>query len=235
MIDDTLLQEEVEVPTPTAGGYDGEVRQGPLRIQGDHGPVAIRGVRVKSRENVRRPRPTGRSIFDGATLEGWKISDNDVRGSRRERRDRRLRQRQPPLQPARRLQKLRSCAPSSASTAVATLECTSARKYGPNWPAGYEAQINSTHARFGQDGFALPPTRSSKHSSSGRTLWFDYHLLCKRRARGHVHVVIRVNGVLVNDFVDKDRHHAMRSRRVPTAPRRQRRTRRRTLEVRELR
>ena len=39
------VQENVELPGPTRGGYDQEQATGPLRLQGDHGPVAFRNLR----------------------------------------------------------------------------------------------------------------------------------------------------------------------------------------------
>jgi hypothetical protein len=37
-------------------------------------------------------------------------------------------------------------------------------------------------------------------------LWFDYHVVCRDEADG-VRVQIRVNGVLVSDFLDRERTH----------------------------
>jgi len=41
------VHENVEVPSPTRSGLTGEVAKGPLMIQGDHGPVAIRNLRYR--------------------------------------------------------------------------------------------------------------------------------------------------------------------------------------------
>lgn len=41
-----LVQENVELTGPTHGGYEGEKPAGPLRLQGDHGPVAYRNLRI---------------------------------------------------------------------------------------------------------------------------------------------------------------------------------------------
>lgn len=41
-----VVQENIEVPGPTRGGFP-EKAIGPLRIQGDHGPVAYRNIRIK--------------------------------------------------------------------------------------------------------------------------------------------------------------------------------------------
>ncbi|MDR8389920.1 DUF1080 domain-containing protein [Aliifodinibius sp. S!AR15-10] len=42
-----VIHEDVELVGPTAGVYgDGEVPEGPLRFQGDHGPVAFRNIKI---------------------------------------------------------------------------------------------------------------------------------------------------------------------------------------------
>ena len=42
-----VVHEDVELTGPTRGGFTGEVAEGPLRLQGDHGPIAYRNVRVR--------------------------------------------------------------------------------------------------------------------------------------------------------------------------------------------
>ena len=42
-----VVHEDVELTGPTRGGFTGEAAEGPLRLQGDHGPVAYRNVRVR--------------------------------------------------------------------------------------------------------------------------------------------------------------------------------------------
>ncbi|MFH5883319.1 family 16 glycoside hydrolase [Halalkalibaculum sp. DA3122] len=50
------IHENVELMGPTAGAYgDGEVPKGPLRFQGDHGPVAFRNVEITP---YNRPAPS---------------------------------------------------------------------------------------------------------------------------------------------------------------------------------
>jgi len=45
---DVVIHENVELKGPTRGGTAGpEIAKGPLRIQGDHGPVAYRNIRIK--------------------------------------------------------------------------------------------------------------------------------------------------------------------------------------------
>jgi hypothetical protein len=71
MIDDVLLQENVDVPAPTGGAFADplEVASGPLRLQGDHGPVAFRNIWVRP---VLDSQTVGQSIFDGQSLAGWR-------------------------------------------------------------------------------------------------------------------------------------------------------------------
>jgi hypothetical protein len=42
-----LIHKDVELTGPTRGGREPEVAAGPLRLQGDHGPVVYRRVRVR--------------------------------------------------------------------------------------------------------------------------------------------------------------------------------------------
>ena len=80
MINDTLLHENVEVSSPTRGALsDVEVPMGPLRLQGDHGPVAFRHMLVRDRGLKDRTAADAQGwvrLFDGKSLDGWKISDN---------------------------------------------------------------------------------------------------------------------------------------------------------------
>ncbi|WP_244228709.1 family 16 glycoside hydrolase [Mucilaginibacter endophyticus] len=51
-----LIQDNVELAGPTRGAFDNkEAATGPLRLQGDHGPVAFRNIRIT---NYDRPHPT---------------------------------------------------------------------------------------------------------------------------------------------------------------------------------
>ena len=51
----TVIHEDVEVESPTGHAWHNkEVARGPLLLQGDHGPVAFRNVRV-------RPLPAGKT------------------------------------------------------------------------------------------------------------------------------------------------------------------------------
>ena len=45
----TVIHENVEVTGPNRGGMEPEVAEGPIKIQGDHGPVAFRKLVVTPR------------------------------------------------------------------------------------------------------------------------------------------------------------------------------------------
>jgi glucose/arabinose dehydrogenase len=203
MIDDTLLHENVEVPNPTRGGYEGELARGPLRLQGDHGPVAYRSIRVRPRGA--EPDAEGwERIFDGKSLEGWKISDDGawrvedgmIVGSgaashlfspRGDYRDFEFRAKA----------KINDGGNSGMYFRVA---------YGSGWPTGYEAQVNSTHTDKVKTG-SLYRLSLIKAQLVPPDTWFTQHVVCRDEPEG-VHVKIYLNGVLVNDYVDRERRHS---------------------------
>jgi hypothetical protein len=46
-LNDEVIHENVEAPKPTGSELSSkEVETGPLMIQGDHGPVALRGIKI---------------------------------------------------------------------------------------------------------------------------------------------------------------------------------------------
>jgi hypothetical protein len=46
-LNDQVIHENVELPKQTPGGLTGkEVPTGPLMLQGDHGPVAFRNIKI---------------------------------------------------------------------------------------------------------------------------------------------------------------------------------------------
>ncbi|MDR8392765.1 DUF1080 domain-containing protein [Aliifodinibius sp. S!AR15-10] len=66
-----VIHEDVELLGPTAGAYgEGEVPEGPLRFQGDHGPVAFRNIRITRYD---RTAPTVKdlqySVYEGEFTE----------------------------------------------------------------------------------------------------------------------------------------------------------------------
>jgi hypothetical protein len=203
MIDDTLLQEEIEVPCPTRGGSPGEVRFGPIRLQGDHGPVAFRGLRVKSREPAESSDGWTR-LFDGKSIDGWKISDGgtwkiedgEIVGSG----------------PASHLFSPRGDYKNFEWRAKVKINDGGnsgmyfRAQYGNGWPTGYEAQVNSTHTDPVRTG-SLYRLALIKTQLIPADVWFVQQVTCRDEPAG-VHITIRVDGIVVTDFIDKERKHA---------------------------
>jgi len=203
-IDDVLLQENIEVPEPTLGAmFADEAPMGPLLIQGDHTNVAIGDVRVFPK--LPKTEPEGWTpLFDGTTLDGWQISDDGqwkvedgvivgtgktshLFSPRGDYKDFEVRGR---------------FKISDGGNSGFYFRTT----YGPGFPDGYEAQINSTMSDPQKTGslYALAPV--------GTTLippdtWFDYRVRCMDEPGG-VHVTITVDGVPITDYVDAERKHA---------------------------
>ena len=78
--------------------------------------------------------------------------------------------------------------------------------HGPGWPAGYEAQVNASYHDPQKSGslYALAPVHVELVPPG---VWFEQHITCRDTDAG-THVSIRVNGVLVAEFVDAERRHA---------------------------
>ncbi len=69
--------------------------------------------------------------------------------------------------------------------------------FGPAWPKGYEAQINSTHQDPVKTG-SLYNFKAVKEILVKPDEWFDYEVIAKGN-----HIVIKVNGKTTVDFVDE--------------------------------
>jgi hypothetical protein len=49
VLNDQVIHEDVDLKTPTGHAWRlKEVARGPILLQGDHGPVAFRNIRVKA-------------------------------------------------------------------------------------------------------------------------------------------------------------------------------------------
>jgi hypothetical protein len=70
-------------------------------------------------------------------------------------------------------------------------------EFGPGWPKGYEAQVNSTHTDWKRTG-SLYNFVNIKEQLVPPDTWFTQHII----ARGN-HIVIKVNDKVVVDFVDE--------------------------------
>ena len=207
----TLIQENVEVENPTRGGFDGpEAAWGPLRLQGDHGPVAFKKVRLK-----RLDPPPGDAaaaaaakdaqgfarMFDGKTLDGWKKSGNAKwtveDGAIVGRGD------------AGHLFSPRGDYVNFEQRARVVINDAGnsgfyfRTAFGDGFPAGYEAQVDSSHpdpqrtgSLYGMAKVTVAPVPPN--------IWFDYKVRCVDESAG-THIQIWVNGFQTVDFMDTAR------------------------------
>jgi hypothetical protein len=74
-------------------------------------------------------------------------------------------------------------------------------KFGPGWPSGYEAQINSTHPDPQKTGSLYGFVKVTKMLVPPDT-WFKQEVI----ANGN-HIIIKVNGEKVVDFIDQKNTH----------------------------
>ncbi len=202
-IDDVLVQEGVELKGPTFGGWEGEVATGPLRIQGNVQQVALRGIKVKPVP----PRWDSEGwdvIFDGSSIDGWKISDDGfweldddgalvgeggvshIFSPRGDYTDFEARAR------------MKISDGGNSGFYFRT-------QYGGGFPKGYEAQVNSTFPDPQKTGslYSIAPIHASLVAPD---TWFDYGVRCVDTDAG-THIMITINGVIVTDVVDKERRH----------------------------
>ncbi|MCW5982784.1 MAG: DUF1080 domain-containing protein [Bryobacteraceae bacterium] len=69
--------------------------------------------------------------------------------------------------------------------------------FGPGFPKGYEAQVNSTHTDWKRTG-SLYDFVNVKEQLVPPDTWFTQHIIAKGN-----HIVIKVNGKTTVDFVDE--------------------------------
>ncbi len=211
-IDDVLLHEDVELAGPTAGAIGPEVPEGPLVLVGTRGPVALGNVRVKP---IHAERTAEAAVEDGWTklldldagdpLAGWTITEDGLwrvedgaligEGPRSH-----------IFSPRGDYENFELRARIKISDGGNSGLYFRARPTAEGWPEGYEAQINSTFADPQKTGslYALAPILAQLVAAD---TWFEYRVRCREEAEG-AHVTIRVNGVIVNDYVDAERRHA---------------------------
>ncbi len=204
-IDDTVLHEDVELPAASDGALGPEAPLGPLVVSAET-DVAIGDVRYRP-EVVAAPPAEEQGwipLLADETLAGWtiteqglwKVEDGVIVGEgprshlfspRGDYRDFEVRAR---------------IKVSDGGNSGLYLRA----QVGPEWPQGYEAQINSSFADPQKTGslYGLAPVET--HLVAPDT-WFEYHATCRDEAAG-TRVTLRVNGVVVTDFVDAERRHA---------------------------
>ncbi len=75
-------------------------------------------------------------------------------------------------------------------------------KFGPGWPEGYEAQVNSSHKDWRRTG-SLYGIQDVKEQLVPDDTWFTQHII----ADGN-HITIKVNDKTVVDYVDQKNTHS---------------------------
>ncbi len=204
LLDDVLLHENVEVPEPTLGPlFSDEAPVGPLMLQGDHGPVAYRNLRVFP---LNRPADEEGwvALFDGESIEDWQadgdavwevvdgvLKSSGARGhlfsAKGDWRDFDLRAR------------MRISDGGNSGLYFRS------RPTG-EWPQGYEAQINSSHEDAQRTGSLYGLDEVHVQLVAPDT-WFDYEVRCREEAEG-TRITILVNGIAVTDHLDRERRFA---------------------------
>ncbi len=204
MIDDILLHDELDLAGPSnAAPFQDEAASGPLVLRSDLGGLAVRHLIVRSREPALAAEETGWiRIFDGTTLEGWSSSGGaewsvergEIVGSgpaghlfspRGDYRNLELRSR---------------CRISDGGNSGMYVRAA----FGEGWPQGYEAQVNSTHSDPVKTGSLYGRSNVSAQLIAPDT-WFTQQVSCRDEPEG-VRITIRINGVVVTDFLDRERN-----------------------------
>lgn len=201
-IDGVQIHADVELLESTTG--EAEVAEGPIVIRGTGSHFAIGDVRAKATVVDGETDTSGwTQIFNGEDLEGWTVSDggtweveygsiigagnaSHIFSPRGDYKNFEVHAEV----------KIGDGGNSGLYFRVA---------YGPGWPAGYEAQINSSYPDPQKTGslYALAPVGVSL---VGPDTWFDYRVTCVDEAAG-THITIRVNNIVITDFIDAERTH----------------------------
>jgi glucose/arabinose dehydrogenase len=202
-MNDVLLYENVRLPGPSADApYQTEAPEGPLVLRGDLSEVAYRSIDLQV-QNVEPDLEGWTRIFDGKSLDGWKISDGGDwkvedgqivgRGKTSH-----LFAPQDDLKnfEVRGFFKINARGNSGLYVRAA---------FGSGWPAGYEAQINSTYRDPVKTG-SLYNHELVKSTLVPANMWFKYHVQVRDEAEG-TRIKIRVNDVLTVDHLDRERKY----------------------------
>ncbi len=216
-------------------GLSAEAPAGPMVIAGGQGRVALRGLRFRPAQRTTEPTAEERagwvSLFNGEDLGGWRLSPDGWHGEPdvAARPDGLIDPADPDEPP--RLggwsvedgvltgtgERSHLFSPRGDYTDLefrAKVRINDGGNsgmyfrvtYGEGWPAGYEAQVNSTFqdpvksgSLYGLDnlGVVLIPPGT----------WFTQHITCRDVPEG-THITIAINGVRVVDFIDTERRHA---------------------------
>lgn len=204
LVDDVLLQDEIELAEASQGApLPGEAARGPIVIQSARGELTFRDLMVRGRTPLEAAAteawtpiledPLSWTQRGGAT---WQLWEGVLTGSgpaghlfspRGDYGDFELRAR------------VRINGGGNSGMYVRAA-------LGDGWPAGYEAQVNSTHADAQRTGslYGLAPIEAELVPPD---VWFEQRVAV-RDEPGGTRVTVRVNGVVVTDFLDTQRLHA---------------------------
>ena len=205
-VDEQLLHEKVELTGPSATApLTTEAANGPLVVDGKLGRVAIGGLRVKPRQDGEAEHEEGwQALFaeddelsdwsrSGDAL--WRVEDGVLIGEG---------PRGHLFTPAADYENLEVRARVKINGGGNSGLYVRASNSG-EWPAGYEAQINSAFPDPQKSGslYGLAPIKA--HLIAPDT-WFDYRVRCADEARG-TRLSIWINGIQVVDYLDDQRRH----------------------------
>lgn len=200
-IDEVVVQKDVELPEATRGSWPGEVARGPIRIQGDHGPVGLGNIRLRPLDEAGEPESwlsllpqeeelPGWEVIGG---EGWSLDDDVLLGrgetsllvsERDDLRNFELRARLKISEGGRSALVLR------ASRGEGSVE-------------GYELPINSSFADPAKTG-TVTGLATLKTQLIPPDTWFDLRARCADEPEG-THLQVWINGILFTDVLDEER------------------------------
>lgn len=202
IIDGKVVQENVRVPEPTLGATSlEEVPLGPLVLQGDHGPVAFRDLRVQSTSEVQRG-DGWTTLFTEADIDDWlvdgdaywELDGETVVGTER---------RGHCFSPRGDYKNFELIAKVKVSDGGNSGLYFRATPTG-GWPTGYEAQVNSSFPdpqKFGSL-YNLAPVKAAMIPPN---TWAHYYVRCED-VEGGTRVRVELNGVVMVDMVDERRY-----------------------------
>lgn len=204
-VNDVLLHENVEIPAPSRGAISSvEMPRGPLVLQGGRSPVAFRDVWFKAHDR-KIDREGWTRIFNGRDIGGWKVSD----GGTWEVRDGVLigtGARSHIFSPRGDYKNLEFRARVRIND-KGNSGMYFRTRFGPGWPEGYEAQVNSTFQDPVKSG-SLYGLANIETELIPADVWFDQHIICRDVPEG-TRVTIMLNGITVTDYVDTERRHSV--------------------------
>jgi len=201
-IDDVVVQEDVSLPGPSAGGWAGEVASGPLRFEGTRSPVAIGNVQV--RPLLPEGEPEAEAGWRDLLAEGlagwnstgdeeaWVLEDGVLvgRGARSHF-----------LSPRGDYRDFELRAEVKISDGGDSGLLLRARPGAEGW-LGYEAEVDSSFADVEKSGSLVGLAPRTVQLVAPDT-WFRYRVLCRDEAEG-TRLRLWINEVLVNDFLDRE-------------------------------